>query len=323
MIRLIEDWKLKLDNDQIVGAVLMDLSKAFDCIPHDLLIAKLSTYGFDYNSLVFIYSYLKRRDQCVRINNVYGSFQRILSGVPQGSVLGPILFNFYLNDLLLFIEEAEVYNYADDNSLISCSRSMSNLLKVLEGKANIALKWLKENEMIANPGKFQAILIKKDRSDTSGIDISLSHKNIKSEKTVKLLGVKLDNKLNFDAHISELCKKAATQLNVLKRLKQFIGFEERKTLVQSFVYSNFNYCPLEWHFSSAKSLQKVERIQERALRLLFNDNSSSYEELLTKSGKNYTHVSLLRALCIEIYKTMKQLNPVFMQNIFSFKSSLI
>ena len=322
LIRLIEDWRLKLDNDQIVGAVLMDLSKAFDCIPHDLLIAKLSAYGFDENSLVFIYSYLKRRDQCVRINNVYGSFQRILSGVPQGSVLGPILFNFYINDLLFFIKEAEVYNYADDNSLVSSSKSMSDLLKVLEGEANVALKWLKENEMIANPGKFQAILIKKDRSDTSGIDISLSDKNIKSEKTVKLLGIKLDNKLNFDPHISDLCKKAATQLNVLKRLKQFIGFEEKKILVQSFVYSNFNYCPLVWHFSSAKSLQKVERIQERALRFLFNDNNSTYEELLTKSGKNYMHVSRLRALCIEIYKTMKQLNPVFMQNIFSFKSSV-
>ena len=83
---------------------------------------------------------------------------------------------------------------------------MSDLFKVLEGEANVLLKWLKENEMIANPGKFQAILIKKDRSDTSGIEISLSDKNIKLEKTAKLLGVKLDNKLNFDSHISDLCK---------------------------------------------------------------------------------------------------------------------
>ena len=93
-----------------------------------------------------------------------------------------------------------------------------SILKLLEGEANVALKWLKEIEMTANPGKFQAILIKKDRSDTSGIDISLSDKINKSEKTVKLLGVKLDNKLNFDAHISDLCKKAATQLNLLKRI---------------------------------------------------------------------------------------------------------
>ena len=92
------------------------------------------------------------------------------------------------------------------------------------------------------------------------------------KKTVKLLGVKLDNQLSFDHPISELCKKAATQLDVQRRLKQFIGFEERKILVQSFIHYNLNYCPLVWHFSSAKSLQKVEKIQERALGFLFNDN---------------------------------------------------
>ena len=96
LIRLLEDWKTKLDNNYIVGAVLMDLSKAFDCIPHDLLIAKLNAYGIDEDALVLIYSYLKRREQSVRINNTYSFFQTILSGVPQGSLLGPILFVVYI-----------------------------------------------------------------------------------------------------------------------------------------------------------------------------------------------------------------------------------
>ena len=155
-IRLIEEWRLRLDNDYVVGAILMDLSKALDCIPHDLLIAKLAAYGLDENSLVYIHSYLKRREQCDRINNTYSKFQLILSGVPQGSVLGPILFNFFINDLILFFKKASVYNYADDNTLVHSSKTMSDLIDVLEGEANISLEWLKNNNMIANPEKFRA-----------------------------------------------------------------------------------------------------------------------------------------------------------------------
>ena len=116
---------------------------------------------------------------------------------------------------------------------------------------------------------------------------------------MKLLIVTLDNKLNFDTHISSLCKKAATQLNVLKRLRSFIGFEQKKVLVQSFVYSNFNYCPLVWYFTSMKSLPKVEKLQERALRFLYNDHKSSCNDLLLKSGRCTMQVSRQRTLCIE------------------------
>ena len=100
--------------------------------------------------------------------------------------------------------------------------------------------------MTANPEKFQAILLRKNQTNTSGEEINIDGKMIKSEETVKLLGITLDYRLDFDPHISNLCKKSATQLNVLKRLKVFISFKEKQILVQSFVSSNFKYCPLDW-----------------------------------------------------------------------------
>ena len=171
--------------------------------------------------------------------------------------MDPILFNFNINDLFLFVKEATLHNYADDNTLAYFSKTLSNLIEVLEEEAGVALTSLKQNQMIAYPEKFHALLIKKDQTNTSGQNFNIQGKMFKSEETVKLLGIHLECKLNFQQHISELFRKAATQLNVLKRLKRFIGFDEKKILVQSSVYSNFGY----WYLSSAKSLQKIEKFK--------------------------------------------------------------
>ena len=101
----------------------MDLSKASDCIPHDLLIAKLSAYGFDKTALKYIYSYLKKRQQYVRINNIYSGFEEIISGVPQGSIVGPILFNDFLNDFFYDIGNASIQNFAETPCLVSLKQS--------------------------------------------------------------------------------------------------------------------------------------------------------------------------------------------------------
>ena len=114
LIRLLEEWRENLDNNYTVGGVLMDLSKAFDCIPHDLLIAKLSAYGLNGNALKYIYTYLKNRKQCVRVNNVCSDFKDIISGIPQGSIVGPMLFNAFLNDFFFCIRKASVHNFAGD-----------------------------------------------------------------------------------------------------------------------------------------------------------------------------------------------------------------
>ncbi len=150
LLRLKNNLNICLDKREKIGLFMMDLSKAFDCIPHELLIAKLSAYGFDNQSLKFVYSYLKERKQRVKINADYSSWKDILSGVPQGSVLGPLLFNIFINDLFCFVKKSDICNYADDNSLSVADVSIENIISTLESDISILEKWFKDNGMSLN-----------------------------------------------------------------------------------------------------------------------------------------------------------------------------
>ena len=194
----------------------MNLSKAFDCIPYDLIIAKLVAYRIERETLRLIYSYLKRRQKCVKINNTYSDYNKIISGVPQGSILGPILFNLSINDLFFFIEIASMHNFADDNTLFSWGETLSKLIGTLESESNIAIDWFTKNEMIINPEKFQAIILDKKKSDLANIPLTISNQTINSVPSVELLGIHFDDNLNFNLHINNICRSAANQLNALK-----------------------------------------------------------------------------------------------------------
>ena len=258
----------------------MDLSNAFDCIPHDLVSAKLAGYRFDKKMICYIYSYLKNRKQCVSVNNINSTFEEIISGVSQGSIIGPTLFKIFFNDFFYFILVALAHNFADDNTLSSFAKTMENLISILESESDLAINWFKDNHMIVNPGKFQAIIIDKHKESYTNQIINIDQKDIKAVSKVKLLGIEIDDKLDFNHHINNICKSASNKLNALIRLKHLLGFKEQKVLVNTFVMSNFNYCSLVWNVFSAQSLNKIENLRKRALRFLLNDYDSTYEDLL-------------------------------------------
>ncbi len=165
----------------------------------------------------------------------------ILAGVPQGSILGPVIFNIFINDMQNIFDKCSLNNYAADNTLDDHASSIPELVDSLEKDSQKAIDWFKSNHMIANPDKFKAIIITKNGSDTSGIELKINGAVILSQKEVTLLGLTIDNKLSFYQHISKICISAGGQLNSIKRLKKHFDVDTKKHLVITYVLSQFNY----------------------------------------------------------------------------------
>ena len=146
--------------------------------------------------------------------------------------------------------------------------------------------------------------------------LNINNQSIDSENCVKLLGIEIDNTLSFNKDISTLCIKGSNQLKAIGRIQKYMGFKEKEVLLNSFFLSNFNYFPLALLFCTSKSLKKIEKIQERTLRILYNDPTSDYNQLLNKSGKATMEVKRLGKLALEIFKTLNNLNPEYMKEIF-------
>ena len=318
LLKILEDWKKALDENKFVAAILMDLSKAFDCLPHDLLLLKLKSYGLSESACKLLNSYLSNRKQCVKITPNTSAFTHIIKGVPQGSILGPVLFNIFINDIFNEVKSSQMYNYADDNTL-SCSDHNLEVVKgSLEDDSRILIQWFHDNKMKANPEKFQAIAIGK-KSNKENITFNIDGLQIKCEDDVNLLGLTIDFNLNFNKHISNLCKKASRQLNVLKRIGKNLCKLGKLNIYYSFIMSNFNYCPLAWGFCGEGNIKKIEKLQERSLRFIYNDYTSSYCHLLSLSKLPTLRIRRIRNLALETFKILYKNSPSYLHDLVNFK----
>ncbi len=321
LIKLVDSWKQALDQDEYVGTIMMDLSKAFDCIPHGLLICKLKAYGLSDNACKLMCSYLSGRKQRVKLSDGRSSWMPLKKGIPQGSCLGPILFNIFVNDLFLFIQNCKLYNYADDNTLSVSGKSMDYVVEALRSDTSNAIDWFTCNFMQANPEKFQVMYMKPIRAKQEQVPehLEVNGVMIKRDTHVKLLGLTIDDKLKFDVHINNICAKASKQLNVLNRFKHVFNVGEKTTIYNTFVLANFNYCPVVWHFCGVTLTRKMEKVQERALRFLLNDFNSEYDVMLQKVGLDTLFLRRLKVIACEVYKAINDLSPSFMNEIFNVK----
>ncbi len=163
------------------------------------------------------------------------------------------------------------------------------------------MSWFRINTLAANPDKFQGLTLGNWPED---ILFVVENTKIVPSRTVKSLGVTIDDKLNFNDHVSNICRNAARQVNVLKRLGSSLDVKTRMDIYRAFILSNFNYCPLVWHFCSIENTRKLEKIQERALRFVYNDFTSTYSELLSRGDFDMLYLKRLKFMAVEVYKML-------------------
>ena len=318
LLQLLRSWQKSLDEGNVVGTILMDLSKAYDCLPHDLLIAKLAAYKIDFNSLCLLHSYLSNRFHRVKCGAKFSDWLDTVIGVPQGSVLGPLFFNIFLNDLLLFISDANICNFADDNSLYASRKDQTEVISVLQKELYNVLHWFKINSMAANPDKFQLMFLGKVSENVT--NISIDNVILQATNSVKLLGINIDNNLNFNSHVQALCKKASNKINALLRIRPYLDIYSAKRICDVSILSTFNYCPLVWMFGSKSNNTIINKTHKRALSAVYKDFTLGFEELLQKDASVSNHVKNLRFLLVEVYKSLNGENPSFLWDMFNVKN---
>ena len=260
-----------------------------------------------------IKDYLSNRRQRVKINSAFSEWSDLLRGVPQGSVLGPLLFNVYLNDLFWINEYSEVCNLADDTTYHNINTDLNDLIRQLEHDSHLALEWFESNYMKLNTDKCHLILA---GCKHEHIWAKIGNDKIWESKQQRLLGVTLDNKLRFNDHILDLCKIAQQKLSALIRHSYILNFEKRRILLKSFVESQFGYSPLVWMFHDRGVEHKINRVHERALRCVYRDDVSTFEQLLRKDNSFKMHHRNIQAMVIELFKVKHNIGPSLLKKIF-------
>ena len=293
LLAMVEQWKLSLDNNGFSGGTLMDLSKAFDTINHQLLIAKLYAYGFSKEALEIILNYLSDRWHRTKINTAFSTWSEVLGGVPQGSVLGPLFFNIYLNDMFYEFSNTNVCNLADDTTLYACDINLPTLLSNLEYDTMSAIVWFEANYMKLNKNKCHFLLA---GHTPECLWVKVGEELIWESSNEKLLGLTIDKKLNFNKHLSILCKKISGKVSALARMVKIIPFNKKRLLLKTFIESQFSYCPLIWMFCSRKMNRKINHIHERALRLVYEDYTTSFKDLLLRDRSVSIHHRIFKKL---------------------------
>ena len=315
----ISDVMTALDNKQYTLSVLLDLSKAFDTIDHNILL--LSHYGVRGLALDWFRSYLSGRSQFVRYRDANSPCRDVTCGVPQGSVLGPLLFIIYTNDLTKILNHSNTILFADDTTLYASGSNLQDVITYIEQDLYILSDWFCANKLSLNTQKTNFMVFSPNRLTHNNIIpniINLGDKEIKRVSESKFLGIFVDDGLDWAAHISHLARKISSGLYAIKSAKNFLSIQNLKMIYQSLVHSHLLYGAILWGTTHAYLLNKIKILQKKCIRLISKSAYNAHTEPLFRKLKILNLDNIVKfQLGIYMYKYSKNALPLPLLDIFT------
>lgn len=313
LIENVTDHLEKLDNCAILS---IDLRKAFDTLNHSILLDKLLTYGVRGPAHDILASYLSNRWQYVQLSDDMSSNREITCGVPQGSVLGPLLFILYINDLPNISQSFTPILFADDTTLIFNDKSTINLQNKIQSDVNKLCDWLYINKLSINIDKTNVLYFNiRNKNMNSNINIFISNKKIKSVNHIKFLGVFIDSKLNWYQQIKSVCTKLSYSIGMLNKVKNKLNTKSLILLYNSFIYSHLNYCSHIWGNTYLSNLNRIVILQNRAIKTITKSKFFINNFLISNKSLNFADIVKLNTIKF-CFRARQKLLPINLQHKF-------
>ena len=326
---LTHPWHCAIDIGQIICAIFVDLRRAFDTVEIYILLCKLRAVGCSERVLRWFKSYLCNRSQKVSFKNAFSDTRNTFAGVPQGSILGPLLFLIMINDLPGVLEHCNLTMYADDTTLYLCGTDHVVLQTKIQEDLDRMSSWLKRNKLNLNIEKTHFMIIgTKQRiitHDKGGNPISLKFNGeaLSRVRSTKCLGVIIDESLLWHEHVDSVCKKVIASLSMLRRIRKFIGQKELILLYNCLIQSQLDYCCEVWGSRFDTHINRLEVLQKRAARMILNASFfTSSDDLFKRLNILPFHKRVVYFRCIFIHKCIHDLSSDFFKNKFLEVSSV-
>lgn len=265
---IIYDWKKMIDRGEVVIAVFLDFKRAFETLDRRILLEKLRAYGIEGKALKWFETYLTGRTQRTRVNGVLSQAVAVELGVPQGSVLGVLLFLLYVNDIGSSIKHSKVALFADDTLIYIGGRDMDEIVLKLNEDLQSLNVWLQMNKLKLNVNKTKCMIINSTESAT----VIMDNQPLECVTNFKYLGVILDNKLKFNPHAENVCAKISKKLGFLRRIRNKLTMSTTIMLYNALVLPHFNYCSTLLLACKAETKHRLQVIQNKAMRIILRCN---------------------------------------------------